>query len=90
MKRVAPGLLVAVLALSPRTAFACPVCFGQNDSPMAHASNLSILVMLGITGCVLAGFATFFIYLIRRARAAADAAGAQARRYADTPQEGTV
>jgi hypothetical protein len=62
--------LLMVMAV-PRAAFACPVCFGQSDSPMASAANLSILVMLVITVSVLAGFASFFIYLIRQARAAA-------------------
>ena len=62
-------LTVLVLAV-PRGALACPVCFGQSDSPMASAANLSIFVMLIITVAVLAGFATFFIQLIRRARVA--------------------
>ena len=53
-------------------ALACPVCFGQNDSPMASAAKLSILFMLIVTGGVLAAFASFFIHLVRRARAAAD------------------
>lgn len=51
-------------------ALACPVCFGQSDSPMASAANLAILVMLVIVGGVLASFATFFVYLMRRARLA--------------------
>jgi hypothetical protein len=52
-------------------AVACPVCFGQNDSPLASGVNMGIFVMLGVTGVVLAGFASFFIYLMRRARLAA-------------------
>ena len=51
-------------------ALACPVCFGQNDSPLASAANMGILVMLVITVAVLAAFAGFFIYLMRRARLA--------------------
>jgi hypothetical protein len=49
-------------------ALACPVCFGQSDSPMAWAVNLSIIVMLLVVGGVLAGFASFIFYLMRRAR----------------------
>lgn len=81
MKRI---LITMLLLAAPRAAFACPVCFGQSDSPMASAANLSILVMLIIVGGVLAGFASFFIYLMRRARMFADdAAGrpAEAGRY---------
>src|SRR5205085_10876430 len=62
-------VLLAMLAI-PRAAFACPVCFGQSDSPMASAANLSILVMLVITAGMLTAFASFFVYLMRRARAA--------------------
>ena len=64
-------LVLLTVVAAPRTAFACPVCFGQSDSPMASAANLSILVMLIITVGVLAAFASFFIVLVRRARAAA-------------------
>ena len=60
-----------VLAV-PRAALACPVCFGQNDSPMARAANLSIFAMLVVVAGVLAGFASFFIHLMRRARLVAD------------------
>lgn len=58
---------------APRLALACPVCFGQSDSPMAWAVNLGIIVMLVITVGMLAAFASFFIYLMRRARWAAAA-----------------
>jgi predicted transporter len=52
-------------------AMACPVCFGQADSPMAQATNMGIIVMLVVVAAVLVGFATFFTYLIRRANAVA-------------------
>ena len=67
-------LTVSVLAV-PRAAFACPVCFGQSDSPMALGTNMAVFFMLGVTGSVLAGFAGFFIYLIRRAKLVADQEG---------------
>jgi hypothetical protein len=83
-------VVLAVLA-APRAAYACPVCFGQSDSPMASAANLSILVMLIITFAMLAAFASFFIILIRRARAAAAAERpAEAGRYVRSGGEGTV
>jgi hypothetical protein len=64
------ALLTTLIALAPRMAFACPVCFGQNDSPLALGINYGILVMIGFIGSVLAGFAAFFIYLARRAHLA--------------------
>ena len=60
-------LLILGMLAAPRVALACPVCFGDNDSPMAVAMNLGIFAMLIVVAGVLGAFATFFIYLIRRA-----------------------
>jgi len=63
------GFVVSCLLLvAPHAALACPVCFGQNDSPLANAMNLGIIAMLVVVAGVLGAFATFFIYLIRRAK----------------------
>jgi hypothetical protein len=51
---------------------ACAVCFGQSDSPLAKGTNMGIFFMLGVTTLMLASFAAFFIYLIRRKRLFAD------------------
>jgi len=65
-------LAVLFVLAAPRAALACPVCFGENNSPLAVAMNMGIVFMLVIVGVVLAGFASFFIYLMRRgARVAA-------------------
>lgn len=63
------GAIVVAIAMVavPRVALACPVCFGQSDSPMAVATNMAVFFMLGITGAVLAAFGAFIIYLVRRA-----------------------
>ena len=83
-----------VALLVPRAALACPVCFGQNDSPLAAGINWGIFAMLAVTVGVLAGFATFFIHLVRRARLAdqSDPAGAPSAResYAGNVQGGAV
>ena len=51
-----------------QSVLACPVCFGQSDSPMAWAMRTGIIFMLAIVGGVLVGFASFFVHLVRRAR----------------------
>jgi hypothetical protein len=88
-----PGLRTALttcaLAAMPRLALACPVCFGDNDSPMAVAMNNGILAMLIVVAGVLGAFATFFIYLIRRASQVERAAMA-APRDGVAEQKGTV
>jgi hypothetical protein len=65
------ALVVGLLMLAPRAAWACPSCFGQSDAPMAKATNNGILLMLVVVVAVLSGFAAFIIYLNRRARLAA-------------------
>ena len=61
-------LAALALASAPVPALACPVCYGMLEGPLADGTNKAILALLGITGCVLAGFASFIIYLIRRSR----------------------
>lgn len=74
-------LLVALMVLAaPSAALACPVCFGQNDSPMGNAVKAGVILMLVLVGVVLAGFAAFIVQLNRRAREFA----------AQTEQKGTA
>ena len=61
-------LLAPYARFIPRAALAGPVCFGQNDSPLAQAMNMGILAMLIVVAGVLAAFAAFFIHLMRRAK----------------------
>lgn len=68
-------VLALVLIGAPRAAMACPVCFGNSDSPLAIATNMGIIAMLLVVAGVLGGFASFFIYLGRRARRIAQQEG---------------
>ncbi len=61
-------LITLGLIAAPRAALACPVCFGNSDSPLAIATNMGIIAMLVVVAGVLGSFASFFIYLNRRAR----------------------
>ena len=73
------------LVLSARPALACAACFGQSDSPLAAGMNWGILALLLVVGTVLSGFASFGVFLVRRAAAvaAAEAASAQPAEAAD-------
>ena len=68
MSRFRAFVLSGLVLAAPRAALACPVCFGQSDSPMAIAMNMGIIAMLIVVAGVLGGFASFFIYLMRRAK----------------------
>lgn len=57
------------LALSgAERAAACPVCWGDSDSPMARAANLGIFVLLGVTAVVLGWFVAVILAIRHRAR----------------------
>ena len=68
MMRMVVVLLAQAVILTPGQVWACPVCFGAVDSPMARGMNWAIFALLGITGGVLCAFAAFFIYLLKRSR----------------------
>jgi hypothetical protein len=89
--RLRVAVMAALFAAAPRLALACPVCFGDNDSPLAKAMNLGIMAMLVVVIGVLGAFASFFIYLMRRQKLAAsitESDPAQAGRYREG--EGTA
>jgi hypothetical protein len=85
-------LLSAALLAIPQAVLACPVCFGQSDSPMANAMNLGILALLGVIVAVLGGFATFMVHLGRRERLAAHTSTATGQFVlpGTNPQEGSA
>ena len=64
------GVAAAMLLALPRPSVACPVCFGDPSSPMAIGASWGILLLLGVTLGMLAAFASFFLYLVKRSRTA--------------------
>ena len=52
--------------------FACPMCFGAEETSIIDGTKLGILALLGITLTVQGGFAGFFFYLRKRAKHIAD------------------
>ncbi len=65
--------LAAAVAAAP--AFACPVCYGETDSPFAKAADLSVLFMMIVTYAVIVGgLVAFFVLRVRARRRALDAA----------------
>ena len=62
----------AVIIGGGTSVFACPVCFGAEESSMIDATKLGVIVMLAITLVVQGGFVGFFLYLRRRAKRIAD------------------
>ena len=69
--RVVTIAIAAMIGFSS-SAFACPVCFGAEETSMIDASRLGILVLLVITFAVQGAFVAFFLYLRNRAKRIAD------------------
>ena len=67
------AMAVAVLVGGSGTVFACPVCFGAEETAMIDGSKLGVLVLLAITLVVQGAFVAFFLYLRKRARLIAEA-----------------
>jgi hypothetical protein len=65
--------LAAVMVVAgSSSAFACPVCFGAEETHIIDGTKLGILVLLAITLLVQGAFACFFVYLRNRAKRIAD------------------
>ena len=70
--RQALATAVVVMIFGSSTVFACPVCFGAEETSMIDGARLGVLVMLGILFAVQGGFVGFFLYLRKRAKRIAD------------------
>ncbi len=55
------------------TVFACPVCFGAEETTIIDGTRLGVFALLGITLAVQGAFLGFFLYLRNRAKQIADA-----------------
>jgi heme/copper-type cytochrome/quinol oxidase subunit 2 len=65
-------IAVAIMLIGSTNVFACPVCFGAEETHLIDGARLGMLVLLGITLAVQGGFVAFFLYLRRRAKQIAD------------------
>ena len=63
---------VALLIGGSSSAFACPVCFGAEETLMIDGARLGVLVMLAVLFAVQGGFVGFFLYLRKRAKRIAE------------------
>jgi heme/copper-type cytochrome/quinol oxidase subunit 2 len=71
MKRLFVTVAAVMIGGSSKV-FACPACFGAEETSMIDGARLGIVVMLAITFTVQGGFVGFFLYLRKRAKRMAD------------------
>ena len=62
----------AIVIGGSSSVFACPVCFGAEETSMIDGAKLGVLVLLAVTLSVQGGFLGFFLYLRRRAKRIAE------------------
>jgi hypothetical protein len=70
--RTAVMTIAAVVIGGSSSVFACPVCFGAEETSMIDGTKLGVLVLLAITLSVQGAFVGFFFYLRKRAKRIAD------------------
>jgi hypothetical protein len=55
------------VVLSAQPALACSVCTGDPSSAMNQGLQAGVLVLLGVVGAILMGFAALLLFWVRRA-----------------------
>lgn len=70
---LACALVLLGMAAVAAPAAACPVCYGDTDSPMVEAAGLSIVFMAIFTYTLIFSGVALFLVLRRRARRLAQA-----------------
>ena len=58
----------AVVIGGTASVYACPVCFGAEETSMIDGTKLGILALLAVTLSVQGAFVGFFLYLRARAK----------------------
>jgi len=64
--------VLCAAAFQPVSLLACAACYGASDSPMAKGMNWGIFSLLGVVAMVLGSVATFFVFIGKKAAAAAN------------------
>ena len=72
LRRRAVATAAVVVIGGSSSVFACPMCFGAEETSMIDGAKLGVLVMLAVTFAVQGGFLGFFLYLRKRAKRIAD------------------
>ncbi len=72
VRQLVATVIAVMICAGGTTVFACPVCFGAEETTLISGTKLGILVMIGITLAVQGAFLAFFLYLRKHAKDNAD------------------
>ncbi|HEX3798362.1 MAG TPA: hypothetical protein VH413_06630 [Verrucomicrobiae bacterium] len=65
--KIFAAVLVTALMAQAHSALACAACYGAAKGPLMDGMKWGIFALLGTVVSVLAGCATFFVYLAKKA-----------------------
>jgi len=71
-RQIVATVFAVMICAGGATVFACPVCFGAEETTLISGTKLGVLVMIGITLAVQGAFLAFFLYLRKHAKDNAD------------------
>ena len=72
VRQIVATVLAVAIAAGGTTVFACPVCFGAEETTLISGTRLGVLALLGVLFVVQGVFVAFFLYLRKHAKENAD------------------
>jgi hypothetical protein len=72
IRQIVATVIAVAIAAGGTTVFACPVCFGAEETTLISGTKLGVLALLGVLFAVQGAFVAFFLYLRKRAKDNAD------------------
>jgi MFS-type transporter involved in bile tolerance (Atg22 family) len=73
VRQIVATVVAVMICAGGATVFACPVCFGAEETTLISGTKLGILVMIAVTLAVQGAFLAFFLYLRKHAKDNAEA-----------------
>ena len=72
LRHIVATVLAVMICAGGVTVFACPVCFGAEETTLISGTKLGVLALLGVLFVVQGSFVAFFLYLRKHAKDNAD------------------
>ena len=72
LRQIVATIFAVMIAAGGTTVWACPVCFGAEETTVISGTKLGVLAMLGVLFAVQGAFVAFFLYLRKHAKENAD------------------
>jgi hypothetical protein len=68
LRQIVATVIAVMISAGGATVFACPVCFGAEETTLISGTKLGVLAMLGVLFVVQGAFVAFFLYLRKHAK----------------------